>query len=109
MNCNKQSINPRPSCGHRHKSVGCPTSVCGQKTHHFGVEQKSCEVECVPFEPECPAVWTNPAPETIQEAIDRIAAATYFLLLDASITGIQQIGATGGSADIFFTCPPALP
>lgn len=105
MSCNKQSINPRPSCGHRHASVGCGTSVCGQKTHHFGVESKTCEVECVPFEASCAAVWVSPAPESVQDAIDRLAATVYAVYQDP----IPQIGGGTGANGVFGVCPPILP
>ena len=123
MSCYKQSINPRPKCGHRHASVGCGTStgVCGKKVHHFGVEAKGhcCEMECVPYEPACQDVWTSPAPETVQEAIERIAAAQYYLLAGGGydLDGIPVLGGVTGSgqngdgvnADAFVFCPPLDP
>jgi len=75
MSCNKADINPRSSCGHRHDNRGCATtSACQRRGAHFGVQR---HVErpslCQPYEAECRYAWEAPAPETLQEAIDRLA------------------------------------
>ena len=117
MSCNKLSVNPRPSCGHRHATYDA--TVCGRKMTHFGVEKKDqcCATTCIPYEPDCPAVWASPAPETVQEAIDRMAAVTYSLVVggDYDLSGIPVLGGVTGAgfngdgvnADAFVFCPPA--
>lgn len=97
MSCNRADINPRSSCGHRHDNRGCTTSsACQRRGAHFGIQRHSdAKTLCLPYEPQCSLEWQNPAPETLQEAVDRLA---HYAVLGLSGTGIGHVdGCTGFS------------